>query len=198
MTEILQATCRVIARDGAGSLRMSDVAREAGVSTALVHYYSATRDELLAKAFSYADERAEARVAVQLASLERAIDKLVVLLGFYVGDGDDDVVHENAVLWRETWSHALFDEALRARLVASYAAWIDQVVDLIVAAQREGSVAADVDVEPAARRLAAIVDGLAAQILIRMLDGARATALIRGAIDLELQPATPTRPEDPD
>ena len=36
---ILDAACRVIAQAGAARLRVADVAREAGVSTALVHYY---------------------------------------------------------------------------------------------------------------------------------------------------------------
>ena len=184
VTEILEAACRVIARSGASRLRMSDVAREAGVSSALVHYYCATRTELLAKAFTYADERADARVQAELALVGPAIEKLAVLLRFYLGD--DDVVHENAILWRETWSHASFDESLRTRLAESYAAWIEQVVELVAAAQAEGAVPATVVPEPAARRLAAIVDGLGAQILIGMLDGPAASALIRDALAIEL------------
>ncbi len=41
-TGILEAACRVIAREGADGLRMGAVAREAGVSSALIHYYFAT------------------------------------------------------------------------------------------------------------------------------------------------------------
>ena len=40
---ILDAACRAIARTGAAAVRVSDVAREAGVSTALVHYYFPSR-----------------------------------------------------------------------------------------------------------------------------------------------------------
>ena len=60
---ILEAACRVIARGGAERLRMSDVAAEAGVSSALVHYYCATREELLRQAFVHADARAAAAEA---------------------------------------------------------------------------------------------------------------------------------------
>ncbi len=49
---ILEAACRVIARDGAHGLHMQAVADEAGVSKALVHYYFATRQELLRRAFA--------------------------------------------------------------------------------------------------------------------------------------------------
>ena len=37
---ILEAACRVVVREGAHGLRMAAVAREAGVSKALVHYLS--------------------------------------------------------------------------------------------------------------------------------------------------------------
>ena len=40
VAEILDSACRVIARDGWHGLRMDAVAREAGVSKALVHYSS--------------------------------------------------------------------------------------------------------------------------------------------------------------
>ena len=38
---LLDAACRVVARRGAHALRMADVAREAQVSNALLHYYLA-------------------------------------------------------------------------------------------------------------------------------------------------------------
>ena len=57
---ILAAACRVIAQTGAAGLRMSEVAREAGVSSALLHYYFATRHELLVRSFVFADTRVAA------------------------------------------------------------------------------------------------------------------------------------------
>ena len=41
--DILRAACRVIAERGCDGMRMGDVARAAGVSSALVHYYFDTR-----------------------------------------------------------------------------------------------------------------------------------------------------------
>ena len=43
VADILEAVNRVVVRDGAHGLRMAGVAKEAGVSKALVHYYFATR-----------------------------------------------------------------------------------------------------------------------------------------------------------
>ncbi len=56
-------------RDGAHGLRMATVAAEAGVSKALVHYYFSTRQELLRKAFAYADRHLNEAVDAELAPL---------------------------------------------------------------------------------------------------------------------------------
>ena len=58
---ILHAACRVIVRDGAHDLRVEDVAREAGVSPALVYYYFDTRARLLGDAFEHADSMSKNR-----------------------------------------------------------------------------------------------------------------------------------------
>ena len=104
-SELLDAACRVIAQAGAARLRMSDVAREAGVSTALVHYYFATRPELLRAAFMFADARVDVYVDEQIAVLDTAAERLERLLSVYVSDGDP-VMRENSIRWREMWSHA--------------------------------------------------------------------------------------------
>ena len=66
---ILEAACRVIVRDGAHGLRMAGVAKEAGVSKALVHYYFATRQELLRSAFAFSESRWNAAVDGELESV---------------------------------------------------------------------------------------------------------------------------------
>ncbi len=181
---ILEAACRVIVRGGVDRMRMSDVATEAGVSSALVHYYFSTRNALLARAFLWADEAADAQVVDELSRIGPAIERLEALLGFYVGD--DELVHTNTILWREMWSHARFDDELRERLVESYAAWVEQIVALLVEAVEEDPALMLQDPEAVARRLAAIVDGLGAQLLLEMVDRAGAVALVRDAISIEI------------
>ena len=134
-SELLDAACRVIAQAGAARLRMSDVAREAGVSTALVHYYFATRPELLRAAFMFADARVDVYVDEQIAVLDTAAERLERLLSVYVSDGDP-VMRENSILWREMWSHAVFDDSLRTAVEESYADWIEQVHGAIATRSR--------------------------------------------------------------
>lgn len=183
-SELLDAACRVIARAGAARLRMSDVAHEADVSTALVHYYFATRPELLRAAFLFADARVDAYVDEQIAVLDTAAERLERLLSIYVADADP-LMRENGILWREMWSHAVFDESLRGAVEESYAAWLEQVQAAIGDAVAEGS-ATTGDLEGTSQRLAALVDGLASRLALGMLSGPRAAALIHDALASEL------------
>lgn len=183
-SELLDAACRVIARAGAARLRMSDVAREADVSTALVHYYFATRVDLLRAAFLFADGRVDAHVGEQIALLDTAAERLERLLSVYVADSDP-LMRENSILWREMWSNAVFDASLRSAVEGSYATWLEQVQDAVAEAIAEGSAATD-DIEGTSQRLAALVDGLSSRLALGMLSEPQAAALVRDALAAEL------------
>ncbi len=183
LSEILDAACDVIARGGSERLRVSDVARTAGVSTALVHYYVPTRSDLLCRAFIHADDQVDRRVIADLAEISTAAGRLRHLLSFYLED--DPLVHRNALLWREMWSAAVFDDPLRRAVAESYAAWLEQVRGAIAAAIAEGTASTD-DVPGAALRLAALVDGLAAQHVLAMLTTDEARSQVSDALAIEL------------
>lgn len=182
---LLDAACRVVARRGAHALRMADVAREAQVSNALLHYYFQTRTELLGQAFAHAEERAYGRTDAELARLTTGAERLRRFLLLYVGE--ESVYHEDWVLWNEVWSSALFDEELQPAIAAAYANWVTRVVELARDAQQDGSIPRTVDVEPAARRLAALVDGLGSQRLVGLVTPGEAAELVEDALTLELR-----------
>ena len=50
---ILDAACDLIASDGTDDVRIARVAQRAGASTALVHHYFSTREELLEQALMH-------------------------------------------------------------------------------------------------------------------------------------------------
>jgi AcrR family transcriptional regulator len=182
--QILAAACRVIARVGIDRLRMSDVAAEAGVSTALVHYYCATRDELLTQAFRFADARAtevEERVGRGLPPAER-IERLLLV---YLDDEGSDI-YENWILWREMWNHALFETSLRPALESSYRDWVGGLAEIVREGQAAGTIAPATDPEAAVWRLTAFVEGMGPLMLLGMLPRKRAVELVRDAVALEL------------
>src|SRR5262245_29385953 len=182
--EILDATCRVIAREGADGLRMSTVAREAGVSSALLHYYFDTRSDLLMQAFDHADIKADEAAEAAIAGIPRAIDRLERLLLIYAGA--DAVFRDDWVLWVEMWRSAIFDERLAESVRRSSDGWMEQITGLIEQARAEGSLGRELDIDASARRLAAVVDGLGLQILSGVLTHEASYDLIRGALELEL------------
>jgi AcrR family transcriptional regulator len=182
--EILAAACRVIARAGIDRLRMSDVAGEAGVSTALVHYYCATRDELLTDAFRFADERA-ARVEERAGQGLPPVERIQRLLLLYLDDEGSDI-YETWILWREMWNHALFDTSLRPALESSYHDWVRGLAAIVREGQADATIAASTDPEAAVWRLTAFVEGLGPLMLLGVMPRERAVELVRESVALEL------------
>ena len=116
---ILEAACRVVVREGAHGLRMASVAEEAGVSKALVHYYFATRQELLRNAFSRSEERWQAALDGEA---REGPDR-----GCNASSGRCSSAStrrsrspSQRALWNEVWSSLRFDDELRPLVESSY------------------------------------------------------------------------------
>jgi AcrR family transcriptional regulator len=62
LDRIRAAASRVVARRGMAATRMVDIAREAGVSPAIIHYYFKSREAVLLAALYWASEQWQARV----------------------------------------------------------------------------------------------------------------------------------------
>jgi AcrR family transcriptional regulator len=181
---ILAAACRVIAHSGAPGLRMSEVAREAGVSSALLHYYFATRQELLARAFAFADTRVDAHVMALVGEGGNARERLETLLTAYLSP--EPVVTEDWVVWSELWRSARFDETLRALLRDGDSEWLAQVAGLVLEGIADGSIDGTVDADDSAVRLISLVDGLGIRVLAGVLERADALRLLDLTLAREL------------
>lgn len=172
-TEILESTCRVIVRDGVDGIRSQRVAREAGVSPALPHYYYPTLEDLVRAAFALVEEREDARVAA-LRPTGDAVADLEALLVLPL-EGSVAAVRERWVLRTEFQRRALFDPSVGALERARVAAEAQRLCELVAAAQAAGAVPARVDPVAMAVRLQALQGGLGAMTLIGLVDpvGAR-------------------------
>jgi AcrR family transcriptional regulator len=184
MDEILRAACRVVVTRGASDLRIGTVAQEAGVSRTLVHYYFATRQELLRAAFAYAEsvrtEALESELAALPTGAERA--KRALLRTF------EPELEETPALWNEVWSSLRYDTELRPLVQERYRAWTDRIVRLLAEGREDGSVPADVDVEAAGLRLAAAADGLDSITYLGLLEPSDAAELLASCVRRELRP----------
>lgn len=171
-SQILECTCSVIARDGAEGLRMAAVAREADVSSALLHYYFATREDLIRLAFEYHETRESARGEERIASIEDPLERVRDVLARELSD--DEVVREGWVLWSEMSRTAIFRDDFRASVADRSARWVGLVAELIAAAQDAGRVPAQVDASSAALRLTSMVDGIGGHVIVGSVSRAEA------------------------
>ena len=126
---ILDAACRVIAQAGAARLRVADVAREAGVSTALVHYYFPSRADVIEQAFAHADDLADAVADAKLQAIGTGRGRVEKLFATWAGD--DPAIRANWAVWNEMWQYAAHNDGARALVETSHRRWLEQIHDLI-------------------------------------------------------------------
>jgi len=182
---ILEAACRVIVRDGAHGLRMASVATEADVSKALVHYYFATRQELLRHAFAFSEQRRQEALDVELEGVESGAARVERMLLATIETGPP--FSEQRALGNEVWSSLRTDEELRPVVERSYRAWLERIVATIEEGKADGSVPAGVDATTAGWRLVAAGDGLDSLLYLGLVDRDEAAGLMRGSVTLELR-----------
>ena len=181
---ILEAACRVVVREGAHGLRMAAVAREAGVSKALVHYYFATRQELVRSAFSWSEEQWQSALRERIRSAPDAAARIEQALLLTLDPAEPFAEHR--ALWNEVWSSLRFDDDLRPLVDSSYQRWIRRLTTLVRDARAEGSVDAATDPRETAWRLAALADGIDSMLYLELLGRERARTLLCEGVRREL------------
>ncbi|HEY8000384.1 MAG TPA: TetR/AcrR family transcriptional regulator [Solirubrobacterales bacterium] len=183
---ILEAACDLIASDGIDDVRIARVATRARASTALVHHYFSTREELLAEALVHSFETAgqdrfadapEGEDATH--GLARAIEACLPLAGAQERDW---------TLWVELWLRAVRDPSMRplaADLYRRYRAWFAAAIEAGVAS---GEFTTDRNPAELADLAVALVDGLGVRALIQdpELGVDRARTLIAQSLAAEL------------
>jgi AcrR family transcriptional regulator len=165
--QILDAAAQVIAEQGLCDTRIQDVARRAGASPALVIYYFEKKERLLGQALAHAEERFLAETAAAVDRLEGATDRLVRLVqrSCGVGKDADPGSLDEWVLWIDLWARAPRDAEVARDRAALDRNWRATIAGIVRAGQRAGEFAA-VDPDDFSLRLAALIDGLAIQVVL--------------------------------
>lgn len=101
---ISAAACRVVARRGMRDTRMVDIAAEAGVSPAIIHYYFKTKDAVLLAALRYAARRWQRRFADLAERDMHPLDKLRALIDSCIPS--DPILRDEYQVWLEAWAGA--------------------------------------------------------------------------------------------
>jgi AcrR family transcriptional regulator len=184
---ILEAACDLVAAEGIDDVRIARVAMRARASTALVHHYFSTREELLEQALMHSFEQAgDERFAESgedgdsaTAGLALAIEECLPVPGRPERDW---------VLWVELWLRAAREPELRplaAKLYERYREWMAGVIE---AGVKSGEFEAPADIGDLADRAMALLDGLGLRALLRdpQMDLERARTLVADLFAAEL------------
>jgi AcrR family transcriptional regulator len=160
--EILEAAWRLIARNGYHTVRVSDIAAACGTSTAAVHYYFPTKQDLLNAALRHSVEQAFRRQSRRLRAVADAYERLLLLIELQLPH--DGELRQEWSIWLQFWSEATLRPRLRAVHNDFYSRWRDTVIRIVRRGHRQG-VFRDTDPEAVALRFTALTDGLAIQVL---------------------------------
>lgn len=153
-TGLIEATARVLARDGAAGASVRAIAAEAGVSPGLVTHHFASVDALVARTYLAVGERVAAALA---AATEAAGDDPRARLEAYVGASFTPPIADAALLatWTALWSLTRSNRAVAAEHDRSYAAYRAGLEALLTACGVPME-----ELRLAALSIAALVDGL--------------------------------------
>jgi AcrR family transcriptional regulator len=168
---ILTAAAEVISERGVQNTRISDVAERAGTSAPGVLYWFSSKDELLAEALTFSDDRFYDTLTQELEGLPSASERLARLVELWPSDGDGETV-----LWMELWVRALRDPKLAETRERLDRRWRDALADVLREGQATGEFGGD-DADDLALLLGALMDGYAIQLALG--DPAVTTDLVR-------------------
>jgi AcrR family transcriptional regulator len=155
--QILATAVELIREKGLWDVRISDVAKRAGMSPTSVVYYFGTKDELLAEAITGADDAFYGPVAEELAELSGGADRLACLI---VRSSISDWV-----LWMDLWVYTRHHPETAAAQRRFHRRWRNTIEDVIKYGCETGewTVENPADV---AQRLSALTDGLAVHMTL--------------------------------
>jgi AcrR family transcriptional regulator len=168
---ILTAAAEVISERGVQNTRISDVAERAGTSAPGVLYWFPSKEELLAEALTFSDDRFYDSLTEEIEGLGSATERLTRLVELWPADGDGETV-----LWMELWVRSLRDPKLAETRQRLDRRWREALAEVIREGPASGEFGGD-DADDLALLLGALMDGYAIQLALG--DPAVTTDLVR-------------------
>jgi AcrR family transcriptional regulator len=160
---IIAAMRASVGTRGAAGSTFDHVAREAGVSRGLLHYYFGSKERLLVEVVRHDCEIRIARMEERLAeagTVDEIIEALVVGLEEFI-EGEPG---SQAVIY-EMLSASRHSEEIRAELAELYRRWRADLAELLREKERGGVVKLQADAEAVASVLFALGDGFGIQVI---------------------------------
>jgi AcrR family transcriptional regulator len=164
LERLLAAAVRAISRRGYAATRVADIAEEAGVAPATVHYHFKLRQEILVNALLWVHERGHSELERATAMIDDPLARVAVMIERtvpYHGALRDEYLLE-IDLWSQVRDHPELLE-IWERYSNRWTRHVAAMIDEGIAA---GVFSCNVDAAEIAERLVAMTDGLSAQAAI--------------------------------
>jgi AcrR family transcriptional regulator len=160
---IIEAMRASVGSRGAAGSTFDHVAKEAGVSRGLLHYYFGSKEQLLVEVVRH---DCEMRIQAMDERLARAdsVDGLVEALVSQLEAFVEDEPATQAVVY-EMLSASRHSEEIRAELAELYRRWRAHLAEALLQKEREGVVRLEADAESVASVLFALGDGMGIQLI---------------------------------
>jgi AcrR family transcriptional regulator len=160
---IIEAMRASVGTRGAAGSTFDHVAREAGVSRGLLHYYFGTKEQLLVEVVRH---DCEVRIAAMDERIERArsVDEIIAALVLGLEEFIEGEPASPAVIY-ELLSASRHSDDIRAELAELYRRWRSDLAQALRVKERQGVVALEADPESVASMLFALGDGFGIQVL---------------------------------
>ena len=162
--QMLRAAAELICERGFCETRIADVAKRAGVCSALVIYYFGTRDRLLVDALRYSEESFYEAAEKMLAEVPSLRERLSLLIQWTCVPEADNEIPGAWGLWFDLWAQAFRHNEVKAGRVELDARWRKMIVDAVESADLETKINARMF----ALEFAALLDGLSIQVALKI------------------------------
>jgi AcrR family transcriptional regulator len=164
--EMLRAAAELICERGFGDTRIADVAKRAGVSSALTIYYFGTRDRLLVDALRFSEESFYEAAEKMLAEVPSLRERLSLLIRWTCVPERDGDIPGAWGLWFDLWAQAFRHNEIKAGRVELDARWRKMIVEAVRSGDDKAELDTGVNARMFALEFAALLDGLSIQVAL--------------------------------
>ncbi|REE73806.1 TetR family transcriptional regulator [Rhodococcus wratislaviensis] len=162
---LADAVLALIAREGISAVTTRAVAEESGWSTGVLNHYFGSRHELLLAALRRAgDIQGDLYRAILDEESAGPLEKLRNITATILPLDERRLAMTRVFLF--FYAEGAAEETARGEIAAFLARWRGVVREAVTAAQREGTVSADLDADDVTVALVALTDGLALQAIL--------------------------------
>ncbi|MCU1660845.1 MAG: TetR family transcriptional regulator [Pseudonocardia sp.] len=159
---ILEIAWRLIAERGYHRVRIADIAKACGTSTATIHYHFPSKTEVLNEALRRNVKLAFDRQVAELHAVGDAHDRLLRLVELQLPA--DGVLRAEWSVWLQVWNEVSLNPKLRSLYTDSYDRWYRTIAMTIRTGQEQEAFRV-ADPDAATAQLTALIDGLGIQVL---------------------------------